>query len=71
MRSQQIDLVQVTYKLLDREVEERILPLARERGIAVISNRPFSEGALLRALARRGRVMRCVPPLLSSRAPAP
>jgi diketogulonate reductase-like aldo/keto reductase len=52
MRSHPIDFVQVTYNLLDREVEERILPLARERGIAVIANRPFREGALLRDLQR-------------------
>jgi diketogulonate reductase-like aldo/keto reductase len=52
MRSQPIDFVQITYNLLDREVEERILPLARERGIAVIANRPFREGALLRGLQR-------------------
>jgi len=50
MQSQPIDFVQVSYNLLDREVEQRILPLARERGIAVIANRPFREGALLRAL---------------------
>ena len=31
-------------QLLDREVEQRILPLARERGIAVIINRPFRQG---------------------------
>lgn len=52
MRSQPIDFVQITYNLLDREVEQRILPLAAERGIAVIANRPFREGALLRALER-------------------
>ena len=52
MRAQPLDFVQVTYNVLDREVEERILPLARERGIAVIVNRPFREGALIRKLAR-------------------
>jgi len=52
MRSQPIDFVQISYNLLDREVEQRILPLAQERGIAVIVNRPFREGALLRQLAR-------------------
>jgi len=53
MRSQPIDFVQVTYNPVDREVEERILPLARDRGIAVVVNRPFRQGTLLRALARQ------------------
>jgi diketogulonate reductase-like aldo/keto reductase len=53
MRGQAIDFVQVTYNPVDREVEQRILPLARDRGIAVIVNRPFRQGALLRALARQ------------------
>jgi len=52
MRRHPLDFVQVTYNLRDREVEQRILPLARERGIAVIANRPFREGALLRELQR-------------------
>ncbi|HSW22682.1 MAG TPA: aldo/keto reductase [Burkholderiaceae bacterium] len=52
MGSQAIDFVQITYNVVDREVEARILPLARERGIAVIANRPFQEGALLRTLQR-------------------
>ena len=52
MRTQPIDFVQISYNLLDREVEQRILPLAMERGIAVIVNRPFREGALLRQLSR-------------------
>ena len=38
--------------MLDREVEQRILPLARERKIGVIINRPFREGELIRSLAR-------------------
>lgn len=52
MRSQAIDVVQLTYNPLDREAEQRLLPLAQERGIAVLANRPFREGALLRALQR-------------------
>jgi diketogulonate reductase-like aldo/keto reductase len=53
MRSQPIDFVQLTYNPVDREAEQRLLPLARERGIAVLANRPFREGALLRALEGR------------------
>jgi diketogulonate reductase-like aldo/keto reductase len=52
MRQHPLDFVQVTYNILDREVEERILPLGRELGIAVIANRPFQEGALLKRLAK-------------------
>jgi diketogulonate reductase-like aldo/keto reductase len=52
MRSQPIDFVQVTYNPADRDVESRILPLAQERGIAVLVNRPFREGALLQQLSR-------------------
>ena len=52
MRTQPLDFVQVTYNMLDREVEDRILPLARDRGIAVIINRPFREGDLIRKVER-------------------
>jgi len=52
MRSEPIDFVQISYNVLDRDVEDRILPLARDRGIAVIVNRPFREGALLAHVAR-------------------
>jgi diketogulonate reductase-like aldo/keto reductase len=41
-----IDFVQFTYNLIDREAERRLLPLAAERGVAVIINRPFRGGAL-------------------------
>ncbi len=52
MRTQTIDFVQLSLNLLDREAEQSLLPLAQERGIAVIVNRPFREGALLDALKR-------------------
>lgn len=46
MRTQDLDFVQFTYNLLDREAENVLLPLARDRGIAVIINRPFQRGGL-------------------------
>nr|WP_029132786.1 aldo/keto reductase [Sedimenticola selenatireducens] len=42
------DFVQLTYNLGNREAESRLLPIARERGIAVIANRPFQRGSLFR-----------------------
>lgn len=47
MLSQPIDFVQATYNVIDREVEQRILPIAREKGIAFIANRPFQRGVLI------------------------
>lgn len=52
MRAHRLDFVQFTYNPVDREVEQRLLPLAADRGIAVLANRPFQEGALLRRLQR-------------------
>lgn len=52
MRDHDLDFIQVTYNLLDRAAERRILPLARERGIAVLANRPFREGLLIDRLKR-------------------
>ena len=46
MRSEKLDFVQINYSLLEREAEERLLPLAQERGVAVIVNRPFGGGDL-------------------------
>jgi diketogulonate reductase-like aldo/keto reductase len=50
MREQPIDFVQLTYNIEDREAEQRLLPLAQERGIAVIVNRPYQRKALVRAV---------------------
>ncbi|MDH5369207.1 MAG: aldo/keto reductase [Gammaproteobacteria bacterium] len=47
MKTQRLDFVQFSYNILDREVEERLLPLAKQRGIAVIINRPFQRGDLI------------------------
>jgi len=53
MRREPLDFVQVNYSPVEREAERRILPLARERGVAVLVNRPFADGGLFRRL--RGR----------------
>lgn len=39
-----LDFVQVNYSLMEPEAEQRLLPLAKERGVAVIANRPFARG---------------------------
>ena len=46
LRSEKLDFLQINYSLLEREAEEEILPLARDRGVAVIVNRPFGGGDL-------------------------
>lgn len=46
MENEPLDFVQLTYNVVDREPESRLLPLAREKGIAVIANRPFQRGDL-------------------------
>ncbi|MDJ0941939.1 MAG: aldo/keto reductase [Kiloniellales bacterium] len=51
MATEPLDFVQFTYNLIDREAERRLLPLAAERGLAVIVNRPFRRGALFDAYA--------------------
>lgn len=46
LRSEALDFLQINYSLLEPESAQRLLPLAAERGVAVIANRPFAEGAL-------------------------
>jgi diketogulonate reductase-like aldo/keto reductase len=48
LRAEAFDFVQLNYSLAEREAERRLLPLARERGVAVLVNRPFAEGGLFR-----------------------
>jgi len=53
LRTEPIDFVQFNYALDDRVAERSLLPLAAERGIAILVNRPFGQGALIRRLSQR------------------
>jgi diketogulonate reductase-like aldo/keto reductase len=46
VRTEKLDFLQINYSLMEREAEQRVLPLAQERGVAVIVNRPFGAGDL-------------------------
>lgn len=46
LRREQLDFLQINYSVAEREAEKRLLPLAKDRGVAVIANRPFAGGAL-------------------------
>ena len=51
MKAFEPQFIQINYSLGEREAENRILPLAREMGTAVLINRPFQSGGLFRAVA--------------------
>ena len=53
MRAEPLDFVQLNYSIADRAAEARLLPLAAERGIAVIVNVPLGSGAILRSMQSR------------------
>jgi diketogulonate reductase-like aldo/keto reductase len=53
VRARPLDFVQINYSIGEREAERRLLPLARDRGVAVIANRPFAGGDLFRRLRAR------------------
>lgn len=53
LKRERFDFVQFTYNFADRRVEERLLPLAADRGAAVVVNRPFDGGALFRTVQGR------------------
>ena len=53
LRAADWDFVQLDYSLEDRAAEQRLLPLAAERGVAVIVNRPLGGGGLIRRLAKK------------------
>jgi diketogulonate reductase-like aldo/keto reductase len=45
LRRERPDFVQMNYSITERAVEERLLPFAADRGVAVVINRPFMNGA--------------------------
>jgi diketogulonate reductase-like aldo/keto reductase len=45
-----LDFLQINYSLGEREAEDKLLPLAKDRGVAVIANRPFAGGELFKKL---------------------
>ena len=53
LRREKLDFLQINYSILEREAEERILPLAQERGVAVIINRPLGGGDLFSRVRTR------------------
>jgi diketogulonate reductase-like aldo/keto reductase len=50
LKAEPLDFVQLNYAIADRDAAQRLLPLAQERGIAVLINQPFGGGGLLRGL---------------------
>ncbi|MGI9229804.1 MAG: aldo/keto reductase [Gammaproteobacteria bacterium] len=46
MRTQQLDFVQLSYNIADRETDNRLLPVALDKGIAILINRPYQRGDL-------------------------
>lgn len=53
LRAEVVDAVQVNYSIDNRAAEARLLPLAADRGVAVLVNLPFGGGGLLRRLQAR------------------
>ena len=51
MRTQELDFIQINYNLTNRAAENEILPVARDRGIAVVGNVPFAQGGLFEAVS--------------------
>lgn len=55
IREEPIDFVQLPYSIATRRAEDRLLPAAADRGVAVLVMRPFEGGSLFRRV--RGRTL--------------
>lgn len=53
LRTEDVDFVQINYSVGERDAERGLLPLAMDRGVAVIANRPFAGGDVIRRLRDR------------------
>ncbi len=53
LRSEELDFVQVNYSLGERTAADRLIPLAQDRGIAVIINEPYNVGRLFAVTSGR------------------
>lgn len=53
LRRERPDFTQVNYSITERQSEDRLLPLAADRGVAVLVNRPFMNGSYFRRLEGR------------------
>jgi len=53
MESESLDFLQINYSLAEREAEEKLLPMAKDRGVAVIVNRPFAGGNVFARLREK------------------
>jgi diketogulonate reductase-like aldo/keto reductase len=53
LKTEAFDFVQLTYNIANREAEKRLLPLAQDKGIAVLANRPFQRGTLFKTVKGR------------------
>ena len=50
LKTYPLDFLQINYSVGEREAERLLLPLAKERGVAVIANRPFAGGDLFQRI---------------------
>jgi diketogulonate reductase-like aldo/keto reductase len=55
LEKERVDFVQINYSLMEREADERVFPVAKERGVAIIVNRPFGRGNLFERV--RGKAL--------------
>jgi aryl-alcohol dehydrogenase-like predicted oxidoreductase len=53
IKSEKLDFIQCCYNIETRDAEKELLPLSKDKGVAVLINRPFQEGALFGRIGGR------------------